>query len=86
MRACFLSDGESLDEEKENRPTLTTPPRSKRRRVAPLKGCEEEIREVSTPTLHISLKEQEVESLWPPTYLFTVNLTKRFYFSVPGLH
>uniref|UniRef100_UPI003AAD4C69 cell division cycle-associated protein 2 n=1 Tax=Centroberyx gerrardi TaxID=166262 RepID=UPI003AAD4C69 len=57
-----LSDGRSLDGGKENCPPPMTPTPNKRRRVGPLRDCEEEIRGGNTPILrHISLKEQEVD-------------------------
>lgn len=82
-----LSDGNSLDRGKENSPPMMTPTPTKRRCLAPLEGCEVEIREASAPILHFSLKELEVHSLWPCTYLTVVNnLTKGFYLSVLGFH
>ncbi|XP_028271173.1 cell division cycle-associated protein 2 isoform X2 [Parambassis ranga] len=56
----YLSDRSSLGGGKENNPLVTPTPR-KRRRLGPVKGCSVEIREASTPILHSSLKEQEVE-------------------------
>lgn len=83
----FLSDGNSHDGGKENHPPMMTPIPSKRRRLGPPEGCKVEIRKPSTRILHFSLKEQEVHSLWPCTYLTAVNnLTKRFYLSVLGFH
>ncbi|XP_029959822.1 cell division cycle-associated protein 2 isoform X1 [Salarias fasciatus] len=55
----YLSDGSSHDAGKENNPPATPTP-SKRRRLGPLEGCGEEIREAGAPILHSSLKEQEV--------------------------
>uniref|UniRef100_A0A673A1W7 PP1-binding domain-containing protein n=1 Tax=Sphaeramia orbicularis TaxID=375764 RepID=A0A673A1W7_9TELE len=63
----------NLDAGKENHPRLMTPTPGKRRRVGPIQGCEMEIREASAPTLHFSLREQEVHSLWPCTYLTAIN-------------
>ncbi|XP_026199726.1 cell division cycle-associated protein 2 isoform X2 [Anabas testudineus] len=57
----YLSDGNSLDRGKENSPPMMTPTPTKRRCLAPLEGCEVEIREASAPILHFSLKELEDE-------------------------
>ncbi len=86
---CFfsLSDENSHDGGKENHPPVMMPVPSKRRRLGPLEGCEVEIRKPSAHIIHFGLKEQEVHSLWPCTYLTAVNnSTKRFYLSVLGLH
>ncbi|XP_070690062.1 cell division cycle-associated protein 2 isoform X2 [Pempheris klunzingeri] len=66
----YLSDGNSSDGEKENHPLTMTPIPSKRRRLGPQEGCEVEIREASTPILHLSLKEQE-EDEEPVTQVVT---------------
>lgn len=80
-----LSDGNSRYEGKENHAPMITPVPSKRRRLGPPEGCKVEIREAGTPILHLSLKEQQVLSLWPCTYLAALNnLTKRFSLSVLG--
>ncbi|XP_076007214.1 cell division cycle-associated protein 2 [Genypterus blacodes] len=63
----YLSDGGSLDEEKENHPSLSEPPQSKRRRhAAPLRGCELQISGSDTPTLHLSRKQQQVATRAAP--------------------
>ncbi|KAI3372284.1 hypothetical protein L3Q82_022791, partial [Scortum barcoo] len=55
----YLSDGNSHDGGKENHPPMVTPIPSKRRRLGPSDGCDEEIRRPSTGILHLSLKEKE---------------------------
>ncbi|XP_053276544.1 cell division cycle-associated protein 2 isoform X2 [Pleuronectes platessa] len=51
----YLSDGNG----KENLPPLMMPSAKKRRCLAPLEGCEVEIREASAPVPQFKLKEQE---------------------------
>lgn len=83
----LLSDESNFDGAKENHPPLMTPTPKKRRCLGPLEACEVQIREARAPILHFNLKEQEVHSLWPCTYLTAVNnLTKRFYLSALGIH
>lgn len=83
----LLSDESNIDGAKENHPPLMTPTPKKRRCLGPLEACEVQIREARAPILHFNLKEQEVHSLWPCTYLTAVNnLTKRFYLSALGIH
>ncbi|KAM9858165.1 cell division cycle-associated protein 2 [Aulostomus maculatus] len=53
-----LSDVKDLDGGKENHPRMSPTP-SKRRRVGQREGCEVEIREAHTPTLHFSVKAQK---------------------------
>ncbi|XP_034397856.1 cell division cycle-associated protein 2 isoform X2 [Cyclopterus lumpus] len=57
----YLSDRNSHDGGKENNPPMMTAIPSKKRRLGPIEGCEVEIREASTPILHLSLKKQEEE-------------------------
>lgn len=55
----YLSDDNSHDGGKENHPPMVTPIPSKRRRLGPSDGCDEEIRKPSTGLLHFTLEEKE---------------------------
>nr|XP_020446262.1 cell division cycle-associated protein 2-like isoform X2 [Monopterus albus] len=55
----YLSDDTSLDRGKENHPLVTTPTPSKRRRLGPLEGCEEEEDQVTQALTEAPLPSSE---------------------------